>query len=140
MGIVAKALLLAFAAFVAVRVLMGAGEPSSPTTTAQSISKPAPPPDPFADKSRQRMWIVKAESAVQSKLKDPSSAQFRNVFFNKYVTPNGPVPMVCGEVNSKNSFGGYRGFQRFVASGGGEHAAFEEAVTDFSKLWREVCL
>lgn len=43
-------------------------------------------------------------------LKDPSSAQFRNVKYGKGVP--GAWPM-CGEFNAKNSYGGYVGFQRF---------------------------
>jgi hypothetical protein len=44
-------------------------------------------------------------------LKDPDSAKFRNMRFVKY---NGRT-VVCGEVNSKNSYGGYVGFENFVA-------------------------
>lgn len=43
---------------------------------------------------------------VKSKLKDPASAQFQNVKEN------------CGEVNSKNSYGGYVGFKRYVSLDG----------------------
>jgi hypothetical protein len=45
--------------------------------------------------------------ATRANLKDPSSAQFRNVVQNG--------DMICGEVNGKNGFGGYSGFERFVA-------------------------
>jgi hypothetical protein len=46
-----------------------------------------------------------AQETVSRDLKDPSSAQFRNL---RYVEP-----YVCGEVNAKNSFGGYVGFKKF---------------------------
>jgi hypothetical protein len=41
-----------------------------------------------------------------SALKDPSSVQFRNVKANSEV--------ICGEYNSKNSYGAYSGFEPFV--------------------------
>jgi hypothetical protein len=41
-----------------------------------------------------------------SALKDPSSVQLRNVEANKEV--------ICGEYNSKNSYGAYSGFEPFV--------------------------
>lgn len=45
--------------------------------------------------------------------KDPGSVQFR---FTKAVemSPNG-LAIVCGEANGRNSYGGYSGFQPFVA-------------------------
>lgn len=49
---------------------------------------------------------VKAEILAQ--LKDPNSAEFRNVV----VAGN----IVCGEVNAKNGFGGYVGFKSFWGS------------------------
>lgn len=66
--------------------------------------KPSPDPD-----------ILAAEEAVKSKLKDPESAQFRNVV--KYTSSHyesGHNTAVCGEVNSKNGFGGYVGFTEFM--------------------------
>jgi hypothetical protein len=53
---------------------------------------------------------TKAEAAVKSELRDPSSAQFRDVHLNKLNSSE-----VCGEVNAKNAFGGYSGFARFAA-------------------------
>lgn len=47
-----------------------------------------------------------ARDAVAAQLKDPGSAQFRNV----KVTDKG----ACGEVNGKNLFGAYVGFREFV--------------------------
>lgn len=48
-----------------------------------------------------------AKKAVQDKLTDPQSAQFREV-----MTFRGDT--VCGEVNAKNQFGGYAGYRLFV--------------------------
>lgn len=52
--------------------------------------------------SRVDVDVAKAEEKVRALLKDPQSAQFQNQKGN------------CGEVNSKNSFGGYVGFTRYV--------------------------
>lgn len=56
--------------------------------------------------------IAAAKTLVASSLKDPESAKFRNVA----IRPYGYGRVVCGEVNAKNSYGGYVGFTRFVAS------------------------
>lgn len=52
-----------------------------------------------------------AMMAVRRLMKDPDSAKFRNV--RTEGIPDGIV--VCGEYNAKNSYGGYVGFNRFVA-------------------------
>lgn len=56
-----------------------------------------------------------ALDAVRAQMLDPESAQFRNVrsVRNRY----GEVG-ICGEVNAKNSLGGYAGFRHFMAQGG----------------------
>lgn len=51
--------------------------------------------------------VEAAKDLVRSKLRDPASARFRNVQWG--------YSHVCGEVNSRNGFGGYGGFQRFTA-------------------------
>lgn len=47
-------------------------------------------------------------NGVAQQLKDPSSAQFQNVSINDN---NG----MCGEINGKNAFGAYVGFDKFYA-------------------------
>lgn len=51
-----------------------------------------------------------AREAVAYQLRDPASAQFREVF-----THQGNV---CGQVNGKNGFGAYTGFKRFYVADG----------------------
>lgn len=53
--------------------------------------------------------IDRAREAVAEQLKDPTSAQFRN---ERVV---GSDKTVCGEVNGKNSVGGYVGFVSYAA-------------------------
>ncbi|WP_440940009.1 hypothetical protein [Immundisolibacter sp.] len=96
-----------------------------------------------ADNSLER----EAMNAVTQGLRDPDSANFRNVETVTYTTPTGGrVPYVCGEVNAKNSFGGYVGFRRFyVANVGGElRADIEPAEREdrsvFSMMYDTFCL
>lgn len=52
-----------------------------------------------------------AEEAVRQSMKDPDAAQFKNI---KSVKTLKAIPVVCGEVNGKNSYGGFVGFKRFA--------------------------
>lgn len=68
-----------------------------------------------------------AEDAVKATLRDPASAQFQNMKSADPIVANYHHPTrdevssnpalgagVCGEVNSKNAFGGYTGFRKFA--------------------------
>ena len=73
---------------------------------------------------------IKAQESVKALLKDPSSAKFRNM--------NG----MCGEVNSKNSFGAYTGFVRFIGTPDltiieGENPQVDQAT--FNEVWKKMC-
>jgi hypothetical protein len=61
-----------------------------------------------------------AKSNIAAKLKDPASAQFRSLFLSAKEIESGgktyTMHTLCGELNAKNSFGGYQGFRRFAAS------------------------
>ncbi|MFW1853089.1 hypothetical protein ACG9XR_21310 [Acinetobacter guillouiae] len=81
-----------------------------------------------ADLEFNRM-IVSQES-VKKLLKDPDSAKFRN------------MKGLCGEVNSKNSFGGYTGFRKFIGSPDitiieGENLEIDQAT--FNDIWIRFC-
>lgn len=120
--------------------------PAAPKPKAKPSAEPRPATaakddeSPFADEGKQRLWIVKSRDAIKSRLRDPGSADFRNVRFYS----GGPVPVVCGEVNSKNGFGGYSGFQRFIASGDDPNIAFvasDVAVGDsINEAWDQLCI
>lgn len=56
--------------------------------------------------------IEKVKSVASRDLKDPDSAKFRAVSINR----SGGAFVVCGELNAKNSYGGYVGYERFAAS------------------------
>lgn len=77
---------------------------------------------------------IKAEVAVERKLKDPSSAQFE-----AFVSRLSGEPVVCGTVNAKNGFGGYSGRQPFIYAGGQAILSEEAAPETFSSIWSESC-
>ncbi|MGF2346357.1 hypothetical protein ACOI3N_19070, partial [Acinetobacter baumannii] len=73
---------------------------------------------------------MKAQESVKALLKDPGSAEFRNM--------NG----MCGEVNSKNSFGAYTGFVRFIGTPDLtiiENETSQVDQTTFNEVWSKVC-
>lgn len=66
--------------------------------------------------------------ALKNHLKDPSSAEIRN------------HRGICGEVSSKNSFGGYTGFHRFIASPAIVVIEGESVDQDeFQRAWDKLC-
>lgn len=58
-------------------------------------------------------WFVKPDlrAGLEASLKDPFSVQYRN----DKVMPGGGI--LCGEYNSKNGYGAFAGFRRFIANG-----------------------
>lgn len=66
-----------------------------------SMSETSDPLTPVVQKT-----VDAATQRVKGILKDPDSAQFQNVLARGSV--------VCGQVNAKNSFGGYTGFDGFL--------------------------
>ena len=80
--------------------------------------------------------IEGARSTLRDTLKDPSSAEFRNEKVGFY---EGRA-VVCGEVNSNNSFGGKTGFQRYVAANASA-VVTEEAMDplEFETVWARIC-
>lgn len=74
------------------------------------------------------------EKYVKEHLKDPGSAQFQNQFIGRKGVP-------CGEVNSKNSFGGYTGFKRYI-SVGKDLTVIEDgnmSSSEFETSWGDIC-
>lgn len=74
------------------------------------ITVPAAAAPKKAHENPDKALINKVQQQVVGSLKDPESARFQGVHV-KWGT-------VCGEVNAKNSFGGYTGFKRFLSIDG----------------------
>ncbi len=71
-------------------------------------------------------------AAIRNQLRDPESAQFRNVrYFGDWTRAGG---VVCGEVNAKNGFGGFSGFHWFTA-----HESSISAEPVMSEFYRQQC-
>ena len=83
----------------------------------------------FAQEASEDPTISKAKARLLQQLKDPESARWFGLHVASPKKPGGP-PLLCGWVNSKNSFGGYVGFKPFLATAdlvlvwGGEHDDF----------------
>lgn len=71
---------------------------------------------------------VSAQIAVSGILKDPDSAKFRN------------QRGYCGEVNSKNSFGAYTGYVRYIAPKP-DLIVLESNMdqSEFEEVWNKLC-
>lgn len=113
-----------------------------PQEQAQQPEAPKPEPErPMTaaeKKAQQEKWfgaetIVAAERAVKGELKDPDSAQFREVRAN-YTEEFGVV--ACGRVNAKNEFGGYTAFRRFVSGG---KSVILEGRDNIADAWAGAC-
>ncbi len=83
-------------------------------------------------------YIVAGKEYVRQTLKDAKSAEFQNVS----VSRSAGMPVICGEVNAKNSFGGYNGYRRFISGGPGPATQIEGEgmeASEFAKTWDTVC-
>lgn len=73
------------------------------------------------------------EKYVKEKILEPSSAQFRNQFIGKKGAP-------CGEVNAKDAFGAYIGFQRYISVARDlTLLAQDVAPAEFEASWAQLC-
>ena len=105
---------------------------------AYSIYSPSTPPQTDVRAANtpvvQNMsYMLVEQDKIKSRLKDPDSAEFRNVFVSsKYA--------VCGEVNAKNSFGGYTGFVRFISGGNMQVVESDMAAGEMDKAWPQICM
>lgn len=84
--------------------------------------------------AREITWIQMHEDSIRRKLRDPEAATFRGsrIYY-------GTGPVVCGEVNAPNAFGGKVGFQRFIASGPVQIIEEEMAQGEMQKAWNQLC-
>lgn len=83
--------------------------------------------------SLESEMVVKAKRAVSAIVKDPDSVQFRDV---RYGNSEKTGPVAYGFLNSKNSFGAYTGFQRFISNG--STSFLEERDSAVVELWSHV--
>lgn len=94
------------------------------------------PTNPY---SLSKQEIEQVEAGVRGRLKDPGSANFGKIVAGK--DDQGKV-IVCGLVNSKNSFGGYVGMSPFSGElfGGGQFdVAYLGGAADVSAAIYQFC-
>lgn len=78
--------------------------------------------------SKKESADEKVIQIVKSQLKDPDSAKFQN------------IKGQCGEINAKNSFGGYVGFKRFLIQPNGDVVIEDQDPNlAFNPLWDKLC-
>lgn len=87
--------------------------------------------------SKEQNWIDRCEQLVRAQLKDADSARFRQVFFNHATKMK--FPIACGQVNAKNSFGDYAGYEGFICGGTDQTTWLEENIADFPHAWETFC-
>lgn len=112
--------------------------PQVASDAAPTKSKASAPPrasspaglDPF-------MVQTMAQRKVKEVLKDPDSADFRDLR-----VPRGAA-YLCGEVNSRNSFGGFNGHRRFMAGAASTMPVAIEGenmeAAEFDTAWAKLC-
>ncbi len=80
--------------------------------------------------------VLAAGAYFAASMREPSSANFRNVFIGKRPPPTKTLKIIgCGEVNGRNGFGGLTGYQPFIVSGGSVYTGTVAGVSV-----RDACL
>jgi hypothetical protein len=107
------------------------------TTERATVSTPRSTPAPIDSEVQEANYIAATQDYVRDRLRDADGAKFRKMYVSRAAGP----PMVCGEVNAKNGFGGYSGWQRFIAAPTGELVFLEEMMArgEMTKAWSKVC-
>jgi len=86
-------------------------------------------------KQREDMALLNSqgEKYVREKVLEPAHAQFRNQFIGKGGAP-------CGEVNAKDAFGAYIGFQRYISVARDLTLLAQDVTPDeFETQWQQLC-
>lgn len=95
------------------------------TAKDQPADIAAPPADIVAEETPQERTADFARSlgvqtllAIKASARDPGSVRFRDVYTVNLGDDSERLILVCGQVAGRNGFGGYTGFDRFVATSG----------------------
>lgn len=81
-------------------------------------------------------FVDYAKAGLVQSFKDPASSQYRGLYVSGKV-----LPVLCGEVNSKNSYGAYVGFRRFFATGKRGLNEVEDTKNPYiiNRMWPRMC-
>jgi hypothetical protein len=80
--------------------------------------------------------LSRSRDAVLRQLRDPASAQFRNVAVVR--AKQGLSWAFCGEVNAKNGFGGYTGFVPFYTVAESAYVLGNDRI--FERMFKLYCV
>jgi len=105
------------------------GRPLDNGNGKPAATEPAVDIDP--DHAAKGVAVVLAKQAVPSALKDPSSADFGDVWGMSATT-------ACGFINGKNSFGAMAGQTRFIYNFG--RVLIEDNGVPFARTWNKLCV
>lgn len=87
--------------------------------------------------------LLDAHTHITKDLKDPDSAIFRSEYIQKTPSKNESMYFVCGEINAKNSYGGYVGYAPYyyyvVNSDVKAGIRNEENAIGFDIFYKVVC-
>lgn len=95
-----------------------------------------PPPakgKPFkSNPAKAKALMAAGKVSIVRQMKDPSSVQFRSLSVTRDT-------FLCGELNAKNSYGGYVGFKKFITDGGPDLNSFDDGSLAFHRYWLSSC-
>lgn len=83
--------------------------------------------------------IISARDKAVEQFKDPESASFRDEIIYR---SNSSIPIVCGKVNGKNSYGAFVGFKRYLSYGDLnliENVNGDNSPIFFDRYWNLIC-
>jgi hypothetical protein len=138
------------AILIAIFVLLGlwiswgddGAQPGARQVAQASVEQPYPAPAVQKQTSLEDQLMVDGSVALQTvreSLLDPQSALFRNVVAVKFHASDGTTALLfCGEVNGRNRFGGYSGYQPFMSLGRSVYTP--ETSTVFEGLYEDYCV
>jgi hypothetical protein len=75
------------------------------------------------------------EAKIRETMIDPESVRFRNDFVSRL----GLQPVVCGEINYKNSLGGYVGYQQFIWGPDVHLFGIDTQADEMKRQWEARC-
>ena len=93
----------------------------------------------LAKQTADQALMTSLRNQLLQRLKDAESARFRGEFLSLSESVDAPVKSLCGEVNAKNSYGGYAGFKRYVVNVDGLVSIEGQDGASFSYVWPVWC-
>lgn len=105
----------------------GASKAASQATSVQSVPST----------SQYTSLVMVAKANITSAFLDGQSVQWRNL----YISDSSSRPILCGELNAKNSYGAYVGFRRFFAAAelGVQAIDTEKQPNTLTAMWDSAC-